>query len=134
MFLGCQQHLIERHAQRVAATLGEATSARVVDEDATDDLGTQCQEMGPVLAADSSSAHELEIRLISQSGGFKAFAGVMALEVSARHTAQLRIHDFHQAIERLPVAIVPSRKHSRDIALVLVRHASILSKNNFTTH
>src|SRR4029453_11831877 len=63
---------------------------------------------------------------------FQAVSRAPSSKILARHAAQLRIHDFHQAIERLAVAAVPCRQHPGDIVLVLVRHASKSYQKKFT--
>jgi hypothetical protein len=90
--------------------------------------------MGPVFAADPSGAQQLEVRLIGQSGGFKAFAGLTAPEVPASDSSQFRIHKIQQAVQGVLITIVPSRKHYGDIVRVLVCHAAEILSKKFTTH
>jgi hypothetical protein len=54
-----QQHLIERHAQDISATLRETAAARMIHQGTPDDLRAQGQEMHPVLTANSPGAHQL---------------------------------------------------------------------------
>src|SRR5262249_47974032 len=117
------QHLIERQALRSSPTLGETATARMVDKDAPDHLRAQRQEMGPVLAADSTTLQKLQIRLVRQSHGFEALARFRPCELFSRDPPQFRINDGDHPVQRFRTAVVPCRQHSGDIVVALCRHA-----------
>src|SRR5262245_49336983 len=95
----------------------------MVDKDAPDHLRAQCQEMGPVLAADSTTVQKLQIRLIRQSRGFEALARLPPCEMFSRDPPEFRINNGNQSVQRFCAAVVPRRQHSGDVGVVFCRHS-----------
>src|SRR5215510_16081107 len=95
----------------------------MVDKDATDHLRAQRQEMGPVLAADSTNLQKLQIRLVRQSRGFEALARFPPCEMFSRDPPQFRVNNVDRPVQRFSTAVVPCRQHSGDIGVALCRHA-----------
>src|SRR5689334_17742216 len=94
----------------------------MVDQDASDHLRAERQEMSAVLAADSTTVQKLQISLICQNGGFEALARTPPCEMFSRDPPQFRINKGYQSVQRFCTAVVPGRQHSGDIVVVLCRH------------
>jgi len=56
----------------------------MVHQDSSDDLGTKCQEVHAVLAADATRSHQLKVSFIGQGARLESLTGDAAIN-SARY-------------------------------------------------
>ena len=87
-------------------------SAGVIDEDLAHQLRRHRKKVRPVLQRQSVHIHESQVDLMHERRRLKGVPRLFALEMAARHAAQLVIHERDQAVERLGVALAPGQEQS----------------------
>src|SRR5258708_37560469 len=90
-----------------STSLGIPTIARVVHENAPDDLRTECEKVHAAFAADAPCAHQFEVSLVSQGGRLQGLARRTTSQVPPSNSPQLGVNERHQAVERLFISSAP---------------------------
>src|ERR1700732_2918267 len=100
----------------VAAALCIPTLARMVHENAADDLRTEREKVHAVLASDTARANQFEVSLVRQGGGLQRLAGLSVAQVLPGDAAQFRVNGRNQAAEGLFITVSPGGNQSADIS------------------
>jgi hypothetical protein len=121
-----EEHLIQRHALRIAAALGIRTAARMVYQNSPDDLRAEGQKVRAVFTLDAAGSNQLEVSLIGHGCRLQRMAGLAAVQVYPGDPPELGIYDRHQAAQRPFIAIAPGGKQCRDVPWTADRHNFVI--------
>src|ERR1017187_6645600 len=118
-----QQHVIQRHAYRIAAALGIPPAARMVHQNSPDDLRTEREKVYAVLTANAARSNQLEVSLIGQGGRFQRVTGGATPQLLPRDSPQLRVDERHQVAQSFFVAVTPGSQQPTDVPWIFLGHA-----------
>ena len=105
--------------------------AGVIDEDLAHQPGRHAVEVRPALQRHAVHIHQSQIDLVDERRRLEGVAWRFALEMSARHAAQLVIHERDQAVERRRVALTPGQEQASDIVQRTSRSSAVRERATF---
>src|SRR3989442_1098831 len=79
---------VQRNAQDTPSSLGVPAAARVIHQNAPDDLRAQAEKLHAALTLDAPRADEFEISLIGQGGRFESVRSGLTAEVLSGDSAE----------------------------------------------
>ena len=93
--------------QAPAPRLAALPVARVIHQDAPDQLRGHAEEMGAVLPVDAALVDQPQVGFVHQGGGLQGVVGPFAPQVPAGQALEFAVDQRREALERLLVAIAP---------------------------
>ena len=76
-----EEHLIQRHALRIAAALAIRTAARMVYQNSAHHLRAEGQKVRTVLTLDAAGSNQLEVGFIGQGSRLQRMARLAAIQM-----------------------------------------------------
>lgn len=102
--------VLQTHHGGAAAAFTGMLPARVVNEDLAHQLRRHRKKVCPVLQRQPVHIYESQVDLVHERRRLEGMPGKFALEMTARHAAQLVVHERDQTVERLGVATAPGQE------------------------
>jgi hypothetical protein len=107
--------VLERHPLRVIAAFRGAVPPRVIDQDAAHHLGGDPVEVRAASPVDIALFDEAQVCLVNECRRLQRVAGALVAKPARGDLAQFRVHEWQQAIERVPIALTPAVEQSADV-------------------
>lgn len=82
--------LVETHYRDCASALERAAFSGGINEDPSNQLGNEGEELSAMLPVDASKLEEAQIDFVDEGGGLQAVRRMLVAEVAMRNPAQLR--------------------------------------------
>lgn len=91
----------------MGGALGGFAGAGMIDEDATDHVGGDGEEVGAAGVGGTALINEAEVGFMNKDGGLDGEVGILTGELTARDGAQLIVDDGHEALEGGGITVAP---------------------------
>ncbi len=108
--------------------------ARIIDQDAADDLGRHTEEVGSILPADVALIHQSQKGLVNQSRTLEGVIRPFPSKIAAGQSPQFRIDQRRKLLERLLIAVAPAHEQPRHVMWrgghKKIRVKTIISQNS----
>jgi hypothetical protein len=101
----------------VGSTLGGMPGARVIHENAADQLRGHSKKMGAILPLHAALIDQLHPRFMHECGALQGVSRTFAAQVAIGQPPQLGIHERRELFQRALVTLTPINEQTRHIRL-----------------